>query len=97
MAERNRDRTIAGTSVIGILANVFLAAFKAVIGLTANPYVPEMHGFYLDKAEKTMRFDVVVSFHAKDRRAVYQKICEDVQKAYPDYALTVAPDTDFAE
>ena len=32
----NRNKIIVRTSVIGIIANVFLAAFKAVIGLTAN-------------------------------------------------------------
>ena len=32
----NRNKVIVRTSVIGIIANVFLAAFKAVIGLTAN-------------------------------------------------------------
>ena len=37
MAEpANRDKTIVRTSIIGILANVFLAAFKAVVGLTSN-------------------------------------------------------------
>ena len=34
--QTNRDRIIIRTSIIGILANVFLAAFKAVVGLTAN-------------------------------------------------------------
>ena len=34
--EMNRDRVIIRTSVIGILANVFLAAFKAVIGIVSN-------------------------------------------------------------
>ena len=32
----NRNRIIIRTSIIGILANVFLAAFKAVVGLTSN-------------------------------------------------------------
>ena len=32
----NRNKVIVRTSVIGIIANVFLAAFKAVIGLTTN-------------------------------------------------------------
>ena len=37
MSEQNsRNRIIIRTSVIGILANVFLAAFKAVVGLTSN-------------------------------------------------------------
>jgi cation diffusion facilitator family transporter len=39
MAERpemSRDRVIIRTSIIGILANVFLAAFKAVVGILSN-------------------------------------------------------------
>ncbi len=32
----SREKTIVRTSVIGIIANVFLAAFKAVIGLMTN-------------------------------------------------------------
>ena len=64
--------------------------------VTAIPHVIQMHGFYLDKAEKTMRFDVVVSFEAKDRRSVYREVCETVQKEYPDYTLQVAMDADLS-
>ena len=63
----------------------------------ANPFVLQMHGFYLDKAEKTIRFDLVISFDAPDRRQVYREICEKVHEAYPDYTLQVAMDTDFSE
>ena len=63
----------------------------------SNPYVLQMHGFYLDKKEKTIRFDIVVSFDAADRRQVYRDICEKVQQEYPDYTLQVAMDTDFSE
>ena len=48
--------------------------------VTSNPYVIQMHGFYLDKLEKTIRFDIVVSFDAEDRRQVYQEVCEKVQR-----------------
>ena len=34
--ETSREKTIIRTSIIGIIANVFLAAFKAVIGLMTN-------------------------------------------------------------
>ena len=34
--QTSRDKIIVRTSVVGILANVFLAGFKAAIGLTAN-------------------------------------------------------------
>ena len=33
---KSRDAVIVRTSIIGILANVFLAAFKAVVGLASN-------------------------------------------------------------
>ena len=63
----------------------------------AHPHVKQIHGFYLTKEEKSMRFDVVVSFDAKDRRAVYTEVVSKVQKAFPDYTLQVTMDTDFAE
>ena len=63
----------------------------------AHPDVKQIHGFYLVKEEKAMRFDIVVSLAAKDRRAVYKEAVADVQKEFPDYTLHVAMDTDFAE
>ena len=63
----------------------------------SHEHVRQMHGFYLLKDRKTMRFDLVISFNAKDRRAVCSEAVADVQKAFPDYELQVAMDTDFAE
>ena len=63
----------------------------------SHPEVKQMHGFYLVKDRKEMRFDIVVSLAAKDRRAVYRETVSDVQKAFPDYVLQAAMDTDFAE
>ena len=63
----------------------------------SHEYVRQMHGFYLIKEQKTMRFDIVISFDAKDRRAVYNEVIADVQKAFPDYELQVTMDTDFSE
>ena len=62
-----------------------------------HQHVKQMHGFYLTKEEKSMRFDIVISFNAKDRRAVYAEVVSDVQNAFPDYQLQVAMDTDFSE
>lgn len=62
-----------------------------------HEHVLQMHGFFLDKENMTIRFDIVVSFNAKDRRAVYNEVIADVQKAYPDYQLQVAMDADFSE
>ena len=63
----------------------------------SHKYIRQMHGFYLLKEEKTMRFDLVVSFDAKDRRAVFNEAVADVQKAFPEYQLQTAMDTDFTE
>lgn len=63
----------------------------------SNPHVLQLHGFYLDHAEKTMRFDLVISFDAGDRRQVYREVCGSVQKEFPEYRLQVAMDTDFSE
>ena len=63
----------------------------------SHPNVKQMHGFYLNKQQKVLRFDIVISFDEKDRRALYKAILADVQNAFPDYTLQVAMDTDFAE
>ena len=61
-----------------------------------HEYVKGMHGFYLDKENKHMRFDVVLSFDDKDRKGTYTKIVEDVQAAFPDYTLRIAMDLDLS-
>ena len=63
----------------------------------SHEHVLQMHGFYLTKEEKSIRFDIVVSFDAKDRREVYDAILADVAKEFPGYQLNVVMDTDFTE
>ncbi len=63
----------------------------------SNQYVLQMHGFYLDKIENSIRFDIVVSFDAEDRNKIYQQLYDEVQKAYPEFALQIILDTDFSE
>ncbi len=63
----------------------------------SHEHVKQMHGFYYLKDEKTLRFDLVVSFDAKDRRQVFREAVADVQKAYPDHRLQVTMDTDYSE
>lgn len=63
----------------------------------SHPHVIEMHGFYLIKEQKTMRFDVVISFDEKDRKALYKEIIAEVKEAFPGYQLQTTLDTDFGE
>ncbi len=63
----------------------------------SHEHVRQMHGFYLTKEEKKIRFDIVISFDAQDRRAVFGNVVADVKKAFPDYELQATMDTDFTE
>ena len=40
--QMSRDNVIIRTSIIGILANVLLAAFKAVVGIASNSIAPDV-------------------------------------------------------
>ena len=77
--------------------NVIEAHRKVQEIVLSHEHVKQMHAFYLIEDQKVMRFDVVISFDAKDRKAVCREVMESVQKEFPDYQLQVAMDTDFAE
>ncbi len=62
-----------------------------------NEFVRQIHGFHMNKDRKTLRFDVVISFDAKDRLAVYDRILSEVEKAFPGYKVQMALDTDYFE
>ena len=63
----------------------------------SNPYVLQMHGFYYDAAARNIRFDVVISFDAENRREVFKEAVARVQEAYPDFTIEAGFDTDFTE
>ncbi len=63
----------------------------------SHEYVNQIHGFYLEKEQKKMRFDVVVSFDAPDRRSVCNDVASEVQEAFPDYEIMVNMDIDLSE
>ena len=62
-----------------------------------HEHVRQMHGFYMSKEKKMLRFDLVISFNAKDRKAVCAEVIADVQKAFPDYEVLANVDIDFSE
>ena len=58
--------------------------------------VLEIHGFYADVEEKKIRFDIVISFDAKDMRKTYAEVTERVEKMYPDYSVQIQFDSDIS-
>ena len=63
----------------------------------SHEHVLQMHGFYMDRTAKTMRFDLLVGFDAPDRHRAFAEACDDVRKAFPDYQIQAIMDTDFSE
>ena len=60
-------------------------------------HVKGVHGFYLNRRDQIMRFDVVVSFDAQDRNAVFEEVMKAVKDAYPDYDISANMDMDLNE
>lgn len=62
----------------------------------SHEWVLQMHAFYADTEQKTMRFDVVLSFEA-ERGEALSTLCQEVQALYPDYKIYIVPDADLAD
>ena len=56
--------------------------------------VLEFHGFYLDKEEKSISFDIIIDFKIKDREALYNHIYNELKEYYRDYDLNIILDID---
>lgn len=63
----------------------------------SHEHAKQIHGFYYNKADRSIRFDVVISFEADSRQAVFAQIREELEKAYPDIRFTLAMDMDYGE
>ena len=63
----------------------------------SHKYVRQIHGFYLTKETKNIRFDLVISFAAENRQAVFAETVAHIQQEFPNYELQAAMDTDFSE
>lgn len=61
----------------------------------SHKYVTQLHGFYVNKSEKTIRFDVVISLDADDRLKIFDEVVKDVESKFPEYEIEAFPDVDF--
>ena len=63
----------------------------------SKQYVRQIHGFYYDEKEKSIRFDVVISFDAPDHHKVFDEVISSVREAFPGFDVQAAIDRDFSE
>lgn len=62
----------------------------------AHEWAKSTHGFYLDAANKTMRFDTVLSFSIAPKEAT-DILQRELTTQFPDYDIHIAPDVDLSE
>ncbi len=60
------------------------------------PEILQMHGFYIDKEDMMIRFDIVLSFNVNDREQLRSEVYEKVLKEYPGYDIQIGLDIDFS-
>ncbi len=63
----------------------------------SHEHAKQIHGFYYNKKENSIRFDVVIGFDAESRRTVCDEILKDLQSAYPGTHFQLAMDIDYGE
>ena len=56
-----------------------------------------MHGFYVDFAEKVMRFDLVIDFEVRGRVAYFDRVLSAAHELYPEFQLVTTMDADYTD
>ena len=62
----------------------------------AHDWALQIHGFFVDTETRTMRFDAVLSFDIKPRDGL-ATLHQELEKAYPGYAIQIVPDVDVSD
>ena len=70
-----------------------IESVKSIINKVRN--IIQMHGFYVDKVNKDMRFDVVMTFDINHSEGV-SILIEELHKVFPEYHITINPDIDVS-
>ena len=76
-------------------SNGELAAIRNAVQekVMAHDWALQLHGFYADAEQKTMRFDVVLSFDIGRAEAI-GILTKEIGELYPEYSLQIIPDID---
>ena len=94
-----------GVELIGItvyatnVANQEAANDKKKVMEILSEYkdVLQMHGFYKDKVDMVVKFDLVIDFDAKNKKTLRDEISQRVKKLFAEYEVSIAVDYDYSE
>jgi hypothetical protein len=56
-----------------------------------------MHGFYVDEADKTISFDIIIDFNVKNREKLYKELYDEIQDKFKEYKIIIALDVDISD
>ena len=62
----------------------------------SHDWALQLHGFYADLEEKTIRFDVVMSFDIDPKEGLFT-LRKEIEAKYPEYSIHIAPDVDISD
>ena len=68
--------------------NKIVHSFKGVL---------QMHGFFANKEEHTINFDIITDFEDENKENTYKLIYGRVSKMYPDYKINITLDIDVSD
>lgn len=57
----------------------------------------QMHGFYYNKEEKKISFDIIIDFADEGKNEIYEKIYSKLKKEYPEYTIEITMDYDISD
>lgn len=59
--------------------------------------VLQMHGFYYNKKEDSISFDIIIDFDDENKAETYKEIYDEVQTLYPNSRLQITMDFDVSD
>lgn len=89
-------------TTVGIYASNTGSDFSSLMRQRAQdiaadyPPFRQLHGFYVEREEKRVSFDLVLDFGCEAEK-IRDEIVEKLQKDYPDYSFSVVLDTFFSD
>ncbi len=102
--QRVIDKTGVILHTVGLYAtnsradNVAARMGRALREITANnKLVVQTHGLFVNEKKHVANFDVVVSYDAPNRKAVFQQIVAEMQRRFPDYRFHTVLDADLTD
>ena len=64
--------------------------------LKPHPTILQLHGFFVDVAEKICNFDLVISFDEKEPEKLITQIKSELEKQFPDFYFYINLDRDYS-